>query len=241
MLNLLISLACSVLTAALITRFATVNQWVVLLAGTAVFLAVFILITRTIMKKVGNLMQSAQHDVMANRSEKAIRELESGLKYGNWQLYVKPQILSQIGTIHYLKRNFNDAIPYLEKGFVRNWVSQSMLAITYMKKNKTSKMKDAFAKAVAGSRKEPMVYALNAFCLDRIGERNKALEILKKGISKAGGDERLKENLALLEAGKKMKMKGFGDMWYQFHLEKQGAIIKKQTKAMTGRRKQVVR
>jgi tetratricopeptide (TPR) repeat protein len=241
MLNLLISIACSALTAALMSRFATQNTWIVLAASTVVFVAVFFIITRIVMKKVGNLMQTAQHDVMANRSEKAIRELEAGLKYGAWQLYVKPQIYSQIGTIYYLKRQFNEAIPFLEKGFVRNWVSQSMLAITYMKKNKPNKMNETFKQAISGSRKEPMVYALHAFCLDRVGERNKAIETLKKGISKAGDDERLKENLELLEAGKKMKMKGFGDMWYQFHLEKQGAIIKKQTKAMTGRRKQVLR
>lgn len=241
MLNLLISIACSALTAALMARFVTPNNWINLAVSTAVFLAVFVIITRVIMKKVGALMQAAQQDVMANRGEKAIKELEAGLKYGSWQLYVKPQIYSQIGTIHYLKRNFNEAVPYLEKGFVRNWVSQSMLAITYMKKNKPGKMNENFNKAISGSRKEPMVYALYAFCLDRIGERNKAIETLQKGLKKAGSDERLQENIELLEAGKKMKMKGFGDMWYQFHLEKQGAIIKKQTKAMTGRRKQVVR
>lgn len=241
MLNVLISLASSALTAALLLKFATANQWIILAASTVVFIAVFVLTTRIVMKKVGDLMQSAQRDVMANRSEKAVKDLQGGLKYGAWQLYVKSQILSQIGTIYYLKRDFNEAVPYLEKGFVRNWVSQSMLAITYMKKNKTNKMIDTFDKAVSGSRKEPMVYALYAFCLDRVGERNKAVAILKKGLAKVAGDERLQENLDLLEAGKKMKMKGFGDMWYQFHLEKQGAIIKKQTKAMTGRRKQVVR
>jgi hypothetical protein len=109
-----------------------------------------------------------------------------------------------------------------------------------MKKNKTSKMVETFGKAVAGNRKEPMVYAVYAFCMDRVGERTKAIEVLKKGVAKTS-DERLQENINMLEAGKKMKMKGFGDMWYQFHLEKQGAIIKKQTKAMTGRRKQVLR
>lgn len=241
MLNLLISIACSALSAALMARFVTPNNWIILAVSTAVFLAVFVIITRVIMKKVGALMQAAQQDVMANRGEKAIKELEAGLKYGSWQLYVKPQIYSQIGTIHYLKRNFNEAVPYLEKGFVRNWVSQSMLAISYMKKNKPGKMNENFNKAISGSRKEPMVYALYAFCLDRIGERNKAIETLQKGLKKAASDERLQENIELLEAGKKMKMKGFGDMWYQFHLEKQGAIIKKQTKAMTGRRKQVLR
>jgi len=241
MLNMLISFACSALSSALMMRFVTGNIWITMAVSVVVFAAVFILITRSIMKKVGDLMQTAQRDVMANRSEKAIKELEAGLKYGAWQLYVKQQIYSQIGSIHYIKRDFNAAVPFLEKGFVRNWVSQSMLAITYMKKNKPSKMIETFGKAVSGNRKEPMVYAVYAFCLDRIGERTKAIEVLKKGFSKADNDERLKENLELLEAGKKMKMKGFGDMWYQFHLEKQGAIIKKQTKAMTGRRKQVLR
>ena len=64
---------------------------------------------------------------------------------------------------------------------------------------------------------------------------------LKKALKKGGEDENLRDNLQLLEAGKKMKMKGFGDMWFQFHLEKPGAMIKKQTKAMTGRRKMVRR
>ncbi len=241
MLNMLISFACSALSSALMMRFVTGNIWLTMAVSAVVFALVFILITRAVMKKVGALMQVAQHDVMANRSEKAIKELQNGLKYGAWQFYVKQQIYSQIGSIHYLKRQFNEAVPYLEKGFVRNWVSQSMLAITYMKKNKPGKMIETFAKAVSGNRKEPMVYALYAYCLERIGERTKAIEVVKKGLAKTSSDERLQENLTLLEAGKKMKMKGFGDMWYQFHLEKQGAIIKKQTKAMTGRRKQVLR
>lgn len=240
MLNMLISFACSALSSALMMRFVTPNMWITMAVSAVVFAGIFMLLTRITMKKVGALMEVAQRDMMANRSDKAVKELLDGMKYGAWQIYVKQQIQSQIGTIYYLKRDFKEAVPYLEKGFVRNWVSMSMLAVTYMKKNKTSKMVETFGKAVSGNRKEPMVYAVYAFCMDRIGERGKAVEVLKKGIAKTS-DERLQENMALLESGKKMKMKGFGDMWYQFHLEKQGAIIKKQTKAMTGRRKQVLR
>ncbi len=240
MLNILISLACSALSSALMMRFVTPNIWITMTVSSVIFALIFLLLTRFTMKKVGALMAVAQRDMMANRSEKAIKELQDGLKYGAWQIYVKQQIFSQIGTIYYLKRDFKEAVAYLEKGFVRNWVSTSMLAITYMKKNKTSKMVETFNKAVSANRKEPMVYAVYAFCMDRIGERAKAIEVLKKGVKKIS-DEHLQENVALLESGKKMKMKGFGDMWYQFHLEKQGAIIKKQTKAMTGRRKQVLR
>jgi len=240
MLNMLISFACSALSSALMMRFVTPNMWITMAVSAVIFAAIFMLLTRITMKKVTTLMEVAQRDMMANRSEKAVKELQNGLKYGAWQIYVKQQIYSQIGTIYYLKRDFKEAVPFLEKGFVRNWVGMSMLAITYMKKNKTNRMIETFGKAVSGNRKEPMVYAVYAFCLDRVGERSKAIEVLKKGIAKTS-NEHLQENMTLLESGKKMKMKGFGDMWYQFHLEKQGAIIKKQTKAMTGRRKQVLR
>jgi len=241
MLNLLISIACSVLTTALLMRFANTNQWVAMAISVLVFAGVFILITRTVMKKMGALMESAQRDVMANRAEKAIITIKSGLKYAPWQLYAKQQINSQIGSILYMKRDFNEAMPYLEKGFVRNWVSMGMLGVAYMKKNKPAKMTETFDKAIQGARKESLLYALYAFCLDKGEKREKAIGILEKGLKKLPGDERLQENIELLKAGKRMKMKGYGDMWYQFHLEKQGAIIKKQTKMMTGRRKQVVR
>jgi tetratricopeptide (TPR) repeat protein len=238
---MIISAALSLLTAALMTRFVTDSTPIVVAVSVVGFFLPFILIVRAVMKKVEALMMSAQQDVMANRAEKAIAALKEGLKYGQWQFYVKQQIYSQIGSILYMKRDFNEAVPYLEKGFVRNWVSMAMLAISYMKKNKTTKMVQTFDKAVSGSAKEPMIYALYAYCLEKTGERQKGIAILEKGLKKTSNDERLQENLELLQAGKKMKMKGFGDMWYQFHLEKQGALIKKQTKAMTGRRKQVVR
>lgn len=241
MLNLIIALAGSAATAAVLFKFATQNQWILMAASLAVFAVIFMLGTRIIMKKISALMESAQRDVMANRADKAVNDLKSGLKYAPWQIYAKQQINSQIGSILYLKRDFNDATPYLEKGFVRNWMSMSMLAITHMKKNRPAKMVATFEKAVQGARKEPMLYALYAFCLDKTNDRDKAIAILEKGLKRCGGDSRLLENVDLLKAGKKMKMKGFGDMWYQFHLEKQGAIIKKQTKMMTGRRKQVVR
>lgn len=241
MLNTLISLAISALASALMVKFVTAYMPVVLVVSIICFFLPFILIVRVVMKKVEALMYSAQRDMQANRAEKAISNLKDGYKYGAWQFYIKQQINSQIGSILYMKRDFNEAISYLEKGFVRNWVSMSMLGIAYMKKNKTSKMVATFDKAVSGSRKEPMVYALYAFCLDKVGDRQKGIAILEKGLKKTANDDRLQDNIELLQAGKKMKMKGFGDAWYQFHLEKQGAIIKKQTKMMTGRRKQVVR
>jgi tetratricopeptide (TPR) repeat protein len=241
MLNLVISLLFSTLVAVTLTTFAGLNIWYSSMASLAVFTVLYLLLTRHIMKKVGVLLETAQRDIQVGRSEKAVKTLQSGYRYGNWQFFVKAQLNAQIGTILYLKRDFSAAFDYLQKGFARHWVAMGMLAICYMKRNKPRKMIEAFEKAVAGNKKEPFVWNLYAFCLEKIGEKEKAITILEKGLKKTGGDERLQANLEALKAGKKMKMKGYGDLWYQFHLEKPGAVIKQQTRALQGRRKIVRR
>jgi tetratricopeptide (TPR) repeat protein len=241
MYNLLIALASHLLATILLTTLTPLKIWSSSLLAMLVFLLVYILLFRYTMKQIGKLMEIAQRDLQAGRSEKAIKTLESGFKYVPWQFYVRGQLNSQIGTIHYLKREFSEAFDYLQKGFVKHWVAQGMLAICYMKRNKPSQMIDTFEKTVAGSPKEPLLWNLYAFCLERISERDKAVKVMEKGIKKTNGDENLKANLAALQEGRRMKMLAYGDMWYQFHLEKPGSIIRQQTKAIQGRRKIVRR
>jgi len=241
MFNLLISLLICTLTIVPLNLFAGINLIYASLAGVIVFAGVYILLMRSVMKKVGDLMEIAQRDIQAGRIEKAVKTLESGYKYGSWQFYVRPQIDAQIGTLLYLRRDFAKAFEYLQKGFVRHWVAMAMLAICYMKRNKQSKMIETFEKATAATRKEPLLWNLYALCLEKVGENEKAIAAMEKGIKKVGGDERLQANLEALREGNRMKMKDYGDLWYQFHLEKPGALIKQQTKAIQGRRKIVRR
>ena len=124
---------------------------------------------------------------------------------------------------------------------MRHWVAMAMLGIIQMKRNQPKKMIATFDKTVAGTRKEPLLWSLYAFCLDKISDRNKAVSVMEKGLKKVGGDELMSSNLEALKSGGKMKMQGYGDLWLQFQLEKQGAMIRKQTKAMQGRRKIVRR
>ncbi len=241
MLNLIISLAVSFVVNVLLVQFAGLAFWVASLISLGVFTLIYLVLTRLVMKKVAVLMETSQRELQANHAEKAVRTLQDGLKYGRWQFYVAGQVNSQIGCVYYLKRDFAKAFGYLQKGFVRHWVAMAMLAICYMKKNKNDKMIETFEKAVSGTRKEPLLWALYANCLDMSGQKKKAIAVLNKGLKKTSNDERLASGIAALEEGKKIKMQAFGDMWYQFHLEKPGALIKKQTKAMTGRRKMMVR
>jgi tetratricopeptide (TPR) repeat protein len=241
MYNLLIALGAYIVTSALLVTLTPLGIFYSSLLALLVFALVYILLFRHTMKKIGVLMEIAQRDLQAGRSEKAVKTLESGFKYVPWQFYVRGQLNSQIGTILYLKREFSEAFEYLKNGFVRHWIAQGMLAICYMKRNKPSLMISTFDKTVAGSPKEPLLWNLYAFCLERIGEHEKAVKVMEKGIKKTGGDENLKANLVALQEGRRMKMLVYGDMWYQFHLEKPGSIIRQQTKAIQGRRKIVRR
>lgn len=241
MIILAISVLVSLIIDLVLVYAVEMNVIWACLVGMLGFALTFVLLSRFVMQKVSAIMEAAQKDLQAGRFDKAIKSLEGAYRYAPWQFYVKGQVNSQIGTILYLKRDFAEAFPYLEQGFVKHWMAMGMLAICYMKRSKPAKMKETFEKAVTGSKKEHFLYALYAYCLDKIGEREAAIGVLERGIKKAGADERLSENIEELKSGRKMRMMDFGDVWYQFHLENPGALIKKQTKAVQGRRKIVRR
>lgn len=241
MFSLLISLAAGVV-ATLLLLLTPLHYAFAVLLGTLVFAGVYAIVLRQVMLKINAAVESAQKDLAANRVDKAIRVIEEvQRKYGPWQFYIKQQMNSQIGTIHYLKRDFSKAFEYLNQGFARHWVGMAMLAICYMKRSQNGKMIDTFEKAVTVTRKESLLWSLYAFCLEKIGERDKAIRVMERGLKKLSGDERLQENLAALREGKKLKMQPYGDLWFQFHLEKTGTMMRLHTKAVQGRRKIVRR
>lgn len=205
------------------------------------FAGSFFLLSRRTSAQLTALMEEVQRDMQAGRADRAVKTLQAAYPLGRWQFFVTSQIESQIGSILYLKRDFGQAFEHLRKGFSRHWVAMAMLAICYMKRNKPEQMKIAFEKAVASTKNESLPWALYAYCLEKLGEHKKAIEVLEKGIKKGAADDALLANLEALQEGKKMKMKAYGDLWYQFHLEKQGTMIKQQTKAIQGRRKTVRR
>lgn len=251
MYNIIISLLIGTVTYALLAFAASLQWWIALLVATAVLLGSFVLISKIIMKKVEAIMSVSMKDLQTQRVttremqiqlvDRAIKEMQAALQYEKWQIYVGGQVNASIGMLYYIKRDFNAAFPYLEKGFFKNWVTMGMLGVYYLKKNKKDKMKETFEKAVIGSPKESLLWALYAYCLCETGDSARAIEVLEKGLKKLPGNEELKTNLLLLKEGKKMKMTGYGEMWYQFHLESTAALQKQQQMAsMTGGMKRKV-
>ncbi len=252
MYNIIISVAVALVTYAVLALALPLAWWIPPGVAIIVMLCSFLLISRIVMKKVETIMSGAMKDLQNQRVtskemqvqlvDRAIRELREALKFERWQIYVGGQVNASIGMLYYIKRDFATAFPYLQKGFFKNWVTMGMLAVTYLKKNKKDKMKETFEKALLGSPKESLLWALYAYCLTETAELEKAKSVLERGLNKIAGDEQLNLNLSLLKEGKKMKMTGYGEMWYQFHLESVATIQKQQMAAMTGgMRRKVVR
>jgi len=226
MINLAISLVSSIALFLVLTFATGYYQWGIV-GGLAAFFGLNYYLAKRIMKKVEDLMASVTKDLQNQRFEKAVKTLKSGYPLGNWQFFVKSQLQAQVGTIYYLTKDFDTAMGYLKEGFSRHWVAMGMLAILYQKKNDKAKMTETFEKAVKVTAKESMLWSLYAYCVLKDGDRDKALEILARGLKKLPDDDKLKANHTAVANKQKMKMKNYGELWMQFYLEKTPPVDQK--------------
>lgn len=246
MYNLAISLSSS-LAAFLILYFALKGSdyWPAsIVVALVLFFGGNFFLSKRIIKKVEALMAQVSKDLQNQRFEKAIRTLKEGYGLGDWQFFVKPQLKAQIGSIYYLTREDEEAFSYLKEGFSKHWVAMGMLAILYMKKKDRPKMVETFEKAVKATPKESLLWSLYAYCLLKEGDREAALDVLNRGLKKLPEDDKLKANHTAVANKERMKMKGYGDMWTQFYLEKAppaGQKVPHYLQALAGGRRRIIR
>ncbi len=231
MLTLLISLAISTAVFAVVCFFF---GWVgAVLPAVAVLLLSFFLISRKLSKKLEGAIKALQDDLMKGHVDRALGKLkEIKERYGKWQFFLAATIDGQIGSILYMKGNYQNAKPYLERAFVRHWVAKAMLAAIYYRERKFTKMDEVFEHATRYVKKAGLLWSLWAYCVWRNGETERAISILNKGKGHLGeADPHLTQNLLSLQNQKRMKMKAYGEQWYQFQLE----LSPQQTQMKQGR------
>ncbi|MBI5417004.1 hypothetical protein HZA55_03515 [Candidatus Poribacteria bacterium] len=234
--NLAISIS-SGLAAFLILFFLNVTLWVAIPGGISIILACMFYLGKNVMNSVNDIMNNATRELQAGRVDSAIRILNTGYKFSNKHPFVKSQLNAQIGVIYYVKKDFDKAFEYLEKSFIKHWVAQGMLAVIYMKRYNKLKMIETFEKAVSANSKEGFLWNLYAWCLSKIGQEEEAIKVLVRGQKKNLTDDKIINNLNSLRNKEKMKMKNYGDLWYQFHLEKMPTSQKQKIVNASGRRR----
>lgn len=202
------------------------------------FVAIYMYLGRRVWRQVELIMLEGQKilESLSNRQDlakfperknmiidKAIDKIKEGYALQSRQFLLGAQLDAQIGTILFgIKEDSNAALPFLERSFKknRNWIAQAMLAIIYMKKHKPEKMEETFELAVRLSKKQDMLWNIYAWCLAKIKKTDKAIEVLGRARGILPNNRIITDNLVALQNNKEMKMKEYGDQWYQFHLEK---------------------
>lgn len=220
MYNVLISLGLGALSFSILyfTHLLRLGESIV--PAVIVILASFFVMGRRTFKRVEAIFEEASKELRNQRFDAAVALLKSAYIYAPWQIGVRTQIDSQVGIIHYLRKDFNGAIPYLQRSQrFGHWLSAAMLAVAYYKKKDHKRMNDTFELVVGRAKKQGLVWNLYAYCLTQIGQEQAAQKVLSRGDAATKGDKRVRENLLAVQNGKKIKMRGYAEQWYQFHLD----------------------
>lgn len=190
-------------------------------AGLVIVITYFVIARKTFAKVEKIFGEAAQAlGSMPPKFDLGIATLEKAYAYASRQIGVRSQVDTQIGVVYFLQKEFAKAQPYLQRslGF-GHWLGGAMLGVIYYKKKNHAEMKKTFDVVTKRAGKQGLVWCLYAYLLSQIGEKSEAMKVLLDGSKKAKDDERVKENLLALQNDKKIKMKGYKEQWYQFHLE----------------------
>ena len=220
MYNLLISLAIG-LAVTLAIRLGTTFGWAAaVLPGIIALLAAYFVLARRTWKQLEGVFEETQGELRAQRIDRAVQVLERGFVLAPWQFLVASQLHSQIGVLLYVKKDFDRALPHLEKSFSRHWVARAMLGASRWRRRDLAGMEKTFEEAVKTSKKEGLVWCVYAWLLEKEERHDDAVKVLGRGSAANPSDEKLKAALQALQNDKKLKLgKLYGEQWFQFHLE----------------------
>ncbi len=219
MINLLLGLGAA-FAVILLSSLLRISLWVSVPLGLLAGAGLFIWQGRKVQQELEQIFTRAGELLKKQQFEKAIEVMKEGYRFAPKQFLVKGSIDGQIGVVQYLRKKNDEAEPLLAAASMQHYIAKAMLGILQWKRGEKKKAKETFTLALKTGKKESLLYAVYAYVLVEMGERDRAIEILNQGLGICKGDERLITNRNLLQNGKALKMKVYGEQWYQFLLER---------------------
>ncbi|HJW33407.1 MAG TPA: hypothetical protein VJ505_08610 [Holophagaceae bacterium] len=219
MINLLLSLGLAIVVVVL-GRLLTMPYWLTVPAGIVGGGALFIYLGRKVQSQLEEIFGRAGELLKKQKFDPAIEIMKEAYKLGPRQFLVKGSIDGQIGVIQYMRQKKDEAEPLLKSASMHHYIAKAMLAILQYQRGEKKAARETFELCLKTAKKESLLYAVYAYLLVEMGDRDHAIETLNKGLKVCKDDERLITNRNLLQNGKAMKMKVYGEQWYQFLLER---------------------
>ena len=203
--------------------------------GVIAMIIAVIFLMRRVGKMVNPVVEEAQRHLQGGRQELALKSLRDGLRFGRWHPLLQPQLRTQIGLLLYAQGDNDAALEELKRASSRPWESPAFLGCAYFKKRDEAGMVKAFEKAVKVGEKDDLSWTVYAWCLAARDKKAEAVAVLKRALEKLPANERLKNNLELVEGGKKMKVAPYGDRWARFGLDGSKPGVPKQMRGFAQR------
>lgn len=208
------------LAVVLVLALLKVTLWIGLPLGLAAGIAVFIWRSRKTQQKLEAIFTRAGEVMKKQQFDAAIEIMKEGYALSPWQFMIKGSIDGQIGVLQYVRKKHAEAEPLLKSASYQHYIAKAMLGILQWQRGEKKQAKDTFTLALKAGKKESLLYAIYAYVLNEMKDRDGAIQILNKGLAVCKGDERLLVNRNNLQNNKPMKMKVYGEQWYQFMLER---------------------
>ena len=219
MINLLLGLGAA-LAVILLSFVLHISAWISIPIGILAGGGLFIWLGRKVQQELERIFTRAGDLLKKQQFDKAIEAMKEGYRLAPRQFLVKGSIDGQIGVVQYLRKKNEEAEPLLAAASMQHYIAKAMLGILQWKRGEKKKARETFEVALKTGKKESLLYAVYAYVLMEMSERDRAIEILNRGLGICKGDERLITNRNLLQNGKPLKMKVYGEQWYQFLLER---------------------
>lgn len=228
MYNLLIAIGAGLVGFLAFYATGAINAFGSSLIGTLVFGAAYFFLARRTLKQLEFIMLDAQRELTAARQGNTLNQarvdaglarIREGFALSKWQFLVEGQVHAQLGMILFMLQKFDDAKPHLEKSFSRIPQARAFLAVLHYKAKNGEAMIRAFEEAVGAEKKNSLIWSAYAWCLRESGLREKALEVLGRGVKENPNDPKLKDNQLALQNNERLRMKPYGQEWWAFHLE----------------------
>ena len=218
MLNLLSGLGVAIVVA-LILALLKISFWISIPLALVAGVALFIYLGRRVQGQLEQVFNRAAEVMRKQHFDQAIEIMKEGYRFNRWQFLVRGSIDGQIGVVQYLRKKNDEAEPLLRSASVHHYIAKAMLAILLWKRGEKKQAKAVFDVALKSGKKESLLYAVYAYVLNEMKEREKAVAVLNDGLRICKDDERLLVNRNNLQNNRPMKMKVYGEQWYQFMLE----------------------
>lgn len=195
----------------------------------------FVLISRTLARRIEPRFLGIQKQVQAGQTQLAIRQLEELMPLSRWQILLKGQIHAQIGMLAFAAGDENRAFEHLSKSSLRSAEARLTLAALEYRRGRKSEAREILDMAIRASKKQIMPYHVYAWMAARDGDREGAINKLLQCEKVEPSNESTQDNLDRLRNGKKLNMKRFGMTWFGLQLEKPPAQFRA-AQGMAGRK-----